>query len=114
MRAIAKLTPGFVGVCLTAIDLLGLLYYLLALLQADLQAVAKEAATLAIRRILSEVFPPAAGSIGEMHERRAVSDALRTSGTLGADMLGKLAINMDDFAAAVKKVQPSAKRFASL
>ena len=72
---------------------------------------AKEAAVLAVRRILSEVFPPSAGAAtGEMSDRRAVSDALRNSGPLSAEMLAKLAIDMNDFRAAIKKVQPSAKR----
>lgn len=66
---------------------------------------------LAVRRILSEVFPPPAGVVvSEMSDRRAVSDALRTSGPLSAEMLARLAINMADFTAAIKKVQPSAKR----
>lgn len=48
--------------------------------------------------------------MNELADRRTVSDALRTCGPLPADTLATLSINMLDFEAAVKKVQPSAKR----
>eukprot|EP00741_Cyanophora_paradoxa_P002014 tig00000525_g1953.t1 len=119
-EAISRITPGFVG--------------------ADLGALTKEAAVFAVHRIFQNLVPvqatapqpsssgqdallsdpslPAAALEGalqssrqaELANRTAVSEALRGSRRLTDEELAPLAITMSDFEAAVKKVQPSAKR----
>jgi ribosome biogenesis ATPase len=105
---IARRTPGFVG--------------------ADLNALTKEAAVIAVNRIFHELFDngsfhdaSAEGSSsnivsadvhGEALASRArVSDALRLhTDPLSDEQLAGLNITMGDFNAAVGKVQPSSKR----
>ena len=104
--AIARVTGGFVG--------------------ADLHAVAKEAAVIAIHRIFAELFPPpsaaataqavaiVSGDVNDgavLAQRTEVSDRLRELGQpLTEEQMKDLYITMEDFRQAVKKVQPSAKR----
>jgi ribosome biogenesis ATPase len=126
-RALARVTPGFVG--------------------ADLQALAKEAAVLAVNRIFRNLgrdasapaapaaaaaptsaptpgaattpapAPGAPGPASAVGERGDASDYLRSvTSPLTAEQLAPLCISMDDFAVAVTVVQPSSKRegFASI
>jgi len=103
---IARMTPGFVG--------------------ADLKALTKEAAVMAINRIFHALFPDANESTtgtddspiarsqmaaAALEKRSKVSDALKAQAEpLTEDQLSGLSITMDDFEQSVKKVQPSAKR----
>ena len=97
-RALARATPGFVG--------------------ADLQALAKEAAVLAVNRIFKELSAlPAATADNAVAERAGTSDYLRTIlEPLTEEQLEPLCITMADFQAAVAVVKPSSKRegFASI
>jgi ribosome biogenesis ATPase len=93
--ALARMTPGYVG--------------------ADLEALTKEAAVLAVNRVFLTLFarsdaPEKAGHDALWEEFERVSAALRTSGPLSAEQLAPLAVSFADFCAAVKKVQPSATR----
>ena len=120
-RALARATPGFVG--------------------ADLQALAKEAAVLAVNRIFRELRDQAAPSASSSAssaapsasssasaaaatpstsvsaERTDTSDYLRSlTEPLTPEQLEPLCITMADFQQAVTVVQPSSKRegFASI
>ena len=131
IELIARSTPGFVG--------------------ADLVALTKEAAVIAVNRIFRAMLDPeeeeeedsttiapasiasssttttttptssssssdsSVGPVGRarahsLDERTRVSARLKSSGPLTAAELAPLAVTMDDFLNAVKKVQPSAKR----
>ena len=74
---VARRTPGFVG--------------------ADLAALIKEAAALAVQRIFNE-----------LEKKHGSVDAV--SNTLSADDLKDLAIGLSDFEGAISKVQPSVRR----
>jgi ribosome biogenesis ATPase len=106
---IARLTPGYVG--------------------ADLSALTKEAAAVAIRDIMGRLHPPAERMEVEQvgseaaateataptaaaaeQERDAVATATTAAVPLTGQQLASLAIRMGDFFAAVKRVQPSAIR----
>ena len=88
-KSIAKRTPGFVG--------------------ADLAALAKEAAALAVRRIFDRLEQEAKGSTTEV-----AADGGRSGIGLGRGLtpaeLQSLSITMSDFEAALGKVQPSVRR----
>jgi len=73
---IARLTPGFVG--------------------ADLNALAKEAAVIAVNRVFSKMM-----EVNQLH---------RNGEPFTKEQLVGISIEMSDFLAAVNKVQPSAKR----
>jgi len=104
---IARLTPGYVG--------------------ADLSALTKEAAAVAIRDIMGRLHPPAermeveqvgsaaaaaaAAATAGKEERDATATAAAAAVVpLTGQQLASLAIRMGDFFAAVKRVQPSAIR----
>jgi ribosome biogenesis ATPase len=103
---IARNTPGFVG--------------------ADLDALAKEAAVVAVNRVFFEITRAArgagagAGAGGDsalsdedaaLVRRAAASEALRNlPHPLTKEQLDPVFVRMEDFWEAVKKVQPSAKR----
>lgn len=103
---IARLTPGYVG--------------------ADLSALTKEAAAVAIRDIMGRLHPPAermeveqAGSAATVataataaagEQERDASATAAAAVPLTGQQLSSLAIRMGDFFAAVKRVQPSAIR----
>ncbi|KAI9209680.1 ribosome biogenesis ATPase RIX7 [Polychytrium aggregatum] len=112
-RKLAKLTPGFVG--------------------ADLNALTAEAGAVAVKRIFHEIRNVSADTPGdadlEMQDAEgdsakltagihsvvtghsSISDFLDARPTpLTEDELEPLCITLDDFLAAVKQVQPSAKR----
>ena len=106
-KEIARKTPGYVG--------------------ADLKALTKEAAVVAVNRVFKELQELHSRMEGEEDEatasnngrgrsnsvddRTAVSNHLRSqSGTLSPRELDDLFVTMEDFMKAVKKVQPSAKR----
>jgi ribosome biogenesis ATPase len=107
-KIIAKKTPGFVG--------------------ADLKALTKEAAVVAVNRVFKELQELQQqqqhrseqmeqddknyrGRSNSIDERAAVSTLLRSQiGTLNPQQLEDLYVTMEDFMKAVKKVQPSAKR----
>ena len=80
-KSIAKRTPGFVG--------------------ADLAALTKEAAAVAVNRVFSTLLTP--GSVGPLMLR--VQPEPFTE-----EQLAPLYVEMRDFEAALPKVQPSAKR----
>ena len=91
-KALARATPGFVG--------------------ADLQALAKESAVLAVNRIFRDlnrqgVLTTAVGVPG----RSDASEYLRAqTEPLSEEQLAPLCITMADFEEAIKIVQPSSKR----
>eukprot|EP01112_Ceratiomyxa_fruticulosa_P013036 TRINITY_DN3645_c0_g1_i1.p1 TRINITY_DN3645_c0_g1~~TRINITY_DN3645_c0_g1_i1.p1 ORF type:complete len:929 (-),score=269.44 TRINITY_DN3645_c0_g1_i1:70-2856(-) len=98
---IASVTPGYVG--------------------ADLSALAKEAAVIAINRIFKNLFTlneiskekadPHFSMSEDLSNRIAVARHLRKNDTpLTPAQLAPLSITMNDFMLATKKVQPSAKR----
>ena len=94
-RAVARRTPGFVG--------------------ADLSALMKEAAALAVRRIFGELEEAtAAASVPTdgtaAPERAAPVDPEVARGPLSRDQLSGLAITAADIEAAIGKVQPSVRR----
>jgi len=108
-KAISKRTPGFVG--------------------ADLAALVKEAAALAVKRCFqrltaTSLIPPPGGdgeeAIGGPTESTAGTEAMAVSHAwserarsrvpLCSGELQGLAISMEDFTAAVSKVQPSVRR----
>lgn len=89
LAAIARNTPGFVG--------------------ADLKALTQEAAAVAIKRIISTIEQSpldAAAGQGTMFEAQPTGGSVEAAG-LDADAV---AIRAQDFAMALKKIQPSAKR----
>lgn len=97
--SIARYTPGFVG--------------------ADLLALTKEAAAVAVARIFSVLVPPvapAAGVAGAPGDAAAAGPAvslfslLGDRGPLAPEELQGLAITMADYEAALPRVQPSAQR----
>lgn len=91
--AVAKRTPGFVG--------------------ADLAALMKEAAALAVKRIFEQLGQAANGDEGAESSDAAPMPLGRDrmgAGALSAEELSGLAITMSDFEAAVGKVQPSMRR----
>eukprot|EP00892_Ulva_mutabilis_P001467 jgi/Ulvmu1/11320/UM074_0035.1 len=103
VAVIAKATPGYVG--------------------ADLSALAKEAAALAVARIFSELGPPAAaaGAAAKQAASGAVAAAAAADDAMGGatpsappplspQQLQGLAITMGDFEGALAKVQPSLRR----
>jgi len=107
---VARLTPGYVG--------------------ADLAALTKESAVMAIHRIFHSaasdiqsiestpvpspgIHAPVApvNEAGSLESRKVVSDRLRNkSEPLTPEQLAPLSITMDDVLKAIKRVQPSAKR----
>eukprot|EP01135_Chromosphaera_perkinsii_P011203 Nk52_evm30s2356 gene=Nk52_evmTU30s2356 len=99
---LAKDCPGYVG--------------------ADLMALCKEAAVLAVNRIFGELYKRdevvseqgkenTSGSKQSVVDRGHVSDTLKSfSEPLTEEQLLPLAISLDDFENALKKVQPSSKR----
>jgi ribosome biogenesis ATPase len=104
-KAVARRTPGFVG--------------------ADLAALMKEAAALAVKRIFDELDAQAAASaaaaaaagvaeiVQEGEDCAVVEPSPVTRlgrGTLTRQELASLAITMADFEGAVSKVQPSVRR----
>ncbi|EPZ32155.1 AAA+ ATPase domain-containing protein [Rozella allomycis CSF55] len=96
--SIAKRSPGFVG--------------------ADLRSLTREAAINAVNRIFSNLMVNNSMEVEESNEnlvnylsdRQNVSETLRNLEPLTAEELEPLAIEMNDFEVALKKVQPSAKR----
>ena len=105
-ETLARGTPGFVG--------------------ADLVALTKEAAMVAVNRIFHTVeaedpaklaaasqdpmLVRAALEAAELRKREQVAAHLRTAATLTPEQLAPLYITMEDFESALPKVQPSAKR----
>jgi ribosome biogenesis ATPase len=104
-KALAKMTPGFVG--------------------ADLQALVAAAGVIAIKRMIEKIRQTSLKSFEKMevddlprppHEEppRPVSILhafiKEDTGPLNPDQMNDLAIKQDDFIAAIAKVQPSAKR----
>jgi ribosome biogenesis ATPase len=99
-KAVAHRTPGFVG--------------------ADLAALMKEAAALAVKRIFDELDELAASNAAasrglvEVLQEGGIVEPRPTnrlgSGTLTRQELASLAITMSDFEGAVAKVQPSVRR----
>ncbi|DAZ93991.1 TPA: hypothetical protein N0F65_005502 [Lagenidium giganteum] len=98
-RAIARRTPGFVG--------------------ADLVSLTKEAAVIAVNRIFSTMSTPKKTEAGEDADTpmdaeaddSAVHDEIRSQVTpFTPQQLAPLSISMNDFLAAIAKVQPSSKR----
>ncbi|KAG7673664.1 hypothetical protein KSW81_006861 [Nannochloris sp. 'desiccata'] len=100
-KAVARRTPGFVG--------------------ADLAALMKEAAALAVKRIFDELDELAAanaaaseGQVEILQAEGGVVEPRPTNrlgrGTLTRQELASLAITMSDFEGAVAKVQPSVRR----
>lgn len=102
LKAIARATPGYVG--------------------ADLAAVGKEAAAIAVNRIFSSLFSnplpkdPASNDEAGMSrgaDGPAMTAADRVSqlvNPMTPEELAPLALRMEDFVEAVKRVQPSSKR----
>jgi len=87
---IARLTPGFVG--------------------ADLNAVAKEAAVIAVNRVFSELIPESSNA-SALEQRTMASEHLKQhDGRFTKEQLEPVYVKMPDFLEAVSKVQPSAKR----
>jgi len=86
LQEIARLTPGYVG--------------------ADLDALAKEAAVIAVNRVFSELH------IGEDIAKRTMArHVLRSQQEpFTEEQMDPVYVNMSDFCIAVTKVQPSAKR----
>ncbi|KAK2077274.1 hypothetical protein QBZ16_004908 [Prototheca wickerhamii] len=94
-RAVARRTPGFVG--------------------ADLSALMKEAAALAVRRIFGELEEATAAASVPTDgtaalERVGPVDPEVARGPLSRDQLSGLAITAADIEAAIGKVQPSVRR----
>lgn len=107
-RMLAQNTPGYVG--------------------ADLKALAKEAAVIAVNRVITMVLPggdgdgaveiidpPITNEDDELDDeklcaRLAASRRLRNSRPLTPQELGDVCIEKEDFVEALSKVQPSAKR----
>ena len=95
-KRIARLTPGYVG--------------------ADLAALTKEAAAVAVSRIFSVLaappgVPQLAAALAQDPAAFASSrDALFERGPLSAKELQGLAISMSDYETALPRVQPSAQR----
>jgi ribosome biogenesis ATPase len=103
-QSIAHMTPGFVG--------------------ADLKALTKEAAVLAINRIFHTIFKDDQMDLDQessesdqtthnhtLENRNRVSELLKAQREpLSDEQLESLSITMNDFEHAVKKVQPSSKR----
>lgn len=91
LATIARNTPGFVG--------------------ADLKALTQEAAAVAIKRLITIVEQqkrgPASAHEVRMTEVQGTNDSGDESGALAAELV---AVEAEDFAAALKKIQPSAKR----
>ncbi len=94
---IARITPGFVG--------------------ADLTALAKEAGTVAVRRLFGEISKFFASKSKKMtiengenshHSENSSENSVQME--IPPEELKKLEITMQDFKKAVKRVQPSAKR----
>jgi ribosome biogenesis ATPase len=82
---VAKKTPGYVG--------------------ADLRALTREAATLAINRVFSYI-----SSIDQMEVEEEIETGKPAIPKLTDEQLGMISIEMKDFEIALTKVQPSAKR----
>jgi ribosome biogenesis ATPase len=94
-KRIARLTPGYVG--------------------ADLAALTKEAAALAVARIFSVLAapagaPPVADAVLDPAALASSRDALFERGALSAEEMSGLAITMSDYEEALPRVQPSAQR----
>lgn len=106
-ETLGRRTPGFVG--------------------ADLVALTKEAATIAVNRIFHDLFAQeedeqtralaqvpvwdrAGQRAAELKRREGVAERLKDAGTLSEEQLAHLSITMDDFVKALANVQPSSKR----
>jgi ribosome biogenesis ATPase len=110
-KAIARKTPGFVG--------------------ADLVSLTKEAAVIAVNRIFSSILEASDTNgtiqkqetikeeledvtmkmkIDDTSDKKQVADEIRSVATFSPQQLEPLSIRMEDFLAAIPKVQPSSKR----
>lgn len=93
-KSVARRTPGFVG--------------------ADLSALMKESAALAVKRIFahmeSVLRPPEENKTGCQPEELVSAQKPTLPGRLSLEQLKQLAITMDDVDRAITKVQPSVRR----
>lgn len=87
---IARKTPGFVG--------------------ADIVGLANEAASIAVKRILTDLKLEENGSTRMDFESNADSSEKEIKPLISMELLKDICITMEDFEKAVKIIQPSAKR----